>query len=338
MRQEVEQLSLGDTFVPDLFITNYMPALGKNALKIYLFTLFLQQQRLDYSRGQQQNLLNMSREDWDQALFELESMGLGQLRTVQEGERQALLFTPHDLKKQEIELLMGTKQPLYRKSEIEDHPLLQAEEEAYQLLLRHLDQQYFMGSMSATWRHRIDRMRQKYRFTTELIYHLFRECFEYQGRLQPAYVEAVARDWFAVGLRTEEDWAAHKKRSSLVQQMVKALAKELHRPSLTAAEEQTVYQWNKQFGYGLEVLKIAFQSVKYFSVVRFSSYEELMKEWYAKQLKTPEEISRYETQKRRGHASIRPKSSVSASYSRSSYRAPNLPKPMLEHEASVYDD
>jgi transcription initiation factor IIE alpha subunit len=98
-----------DTLIPDVFISEYMPSLESDFIKVYIYCLFLSKYRKKPSSEDIAKKLELQTQRVKEALVRLEELGL-----ISRGTNENVI-TITDLKEREIKKVTGQKRRRRRK-------------------------------------------------------------------------------------------------------------------------------------------------------------------------------------------------------------------------------
>ena len=186
---QTNDLKLGDTLLPDVFILDYMQLMQQDDLKVYIYLLFLSKKNIDIEAKDISKRLNISEQTLSFSLDRLQTDGL--LVKTEHG------FNILDLKEKSINNSYIPKiEPKKTKVQTEEEQKRIAAATA-------INESFFQGIMSLSWYTDIGQIFEKYMFSEEVMIALFHYCQERKA-LNRKYVYAVAETWYKGGVRTFE--------------------------------------------------------------------------------------------------------------------------------------
>jgi len=142
-----------DTHIPDIFITEYMPSMDSDMVKVYLYCLFMSK------HGKQATADDISKK------LELESSRVKDVFSALEGlgliTRKENRIVMTDLKEKEIKKLYRTKLT----STPDEAALSSDRNKKRNCFIRDINNKFFQGVMSPSWYTDIDAWFDKYRLS-----------------------------------------------------------------------------------------------------------------------------------------------------------------------------
>ncbi|NJP41429.1 DnaD domain protein [Oscillospiraceae bacterium HV4-5-C5C] len=283
-----------DLALPDVFVTAYLPRLEGTAVKLYLCLLHCQARALPFELSEAVRLLQTTEDDIKAALLNLQLQGL--------------LFRPAAAR-DELVLRDLKKQPETELNPEEAVRRMTADPKR-QDVVDSINKSFFNGIMGLDWYHLIDVWFETYQFKPEVMYTLFSEAYQ-SGKLKRSYVSAVAKSWHERGIKTYEDrkqdQAQHEAKNSLGRQV----SRSLNQGPLTAAQEQLVSHWATDYGYDMDIIRLALAKATQTPKASLNYFDKILKEWHEAGLKTAEAVNRYEENRRAKQLAKRPKNAAS---------------------------
>lgn len=268
---------LSDTAVADIFLSDIMPKLPSDAVKLYLYCLFLGKNGRTAEDDELAARLDMSADTVRACLMMLEKEQV----LMRSQERLILL----DVKSREINRLF------HRKGSAEPEEALSRAEGNSQRnqCIDHINAMFFQGLMSPSWYTSIDHWFETCHFDVDVMFHLFEYCKE-RDALNPRYVEKVGASWSARGIRTAWDLDRYLKereqQGSVNRQIVRVLR--LNR-NLTEFEENLAEVWVRDYGYGMDVISLAIERTTAKTNPSFKYIHGVLTGWNREGVKTAED-------------------------------------------------
>ncbi len=271
-----------DTLIPDIFITEYMPSMDGDMVKIYLYCLFMGK------RGKQATAEDISKKlelevtrVKDSFIF-LESLGLISRK------ENGLVIT--DLKEKEIKKLYRTKQT----STPEEAILSSDRNKKRNGFIRDINNKFFQGVMSPTWYTDIDAWFDKYRFEEDVMYALFQHCYDHKG-LSKQYMVKVADNWFSKNIKNSFDLDTYSIEYQKLKDIRYKIAKKFKKQGpLTEYEEAYVEKWVIEYGFEFEIIEMALKKTTAIMNPSFDYINKILTDWHERGLKEKEQILAYE--------------------------------------------
>lgn len=279
---------LSDTAVADIFLSDIMPKLPSDAVKLYLWCLFLGKGGQSAETEELAARLDMSEDTVRACLMMLEKEQL----LLRSQEKIILL----DVKSREINRLF------HRKGASEPEAAIARAEGNTQRnqCIDHINQMFFQGLMSPSWYTAIDHWFETCHFDVDVMFHLFEYCKE-RDALNPKYVEKVAASWSTRNIRSAWDLDRHLKereqQGRVNRQIVRMLR--LNR-NLTEFEENLAEVWVRDYGYGMDVISLAIERTTSKTNPSFKYIHGVLTGWHKEGVRTADEAkAQLEAQARR---------------------------------------
>lgn len=281
---ESRKLLLSDTLIPDIFITEYLPALDGLAVKLYVYLLLTARNNRQTSEPELARRMGVDPEQIKTATVALASAGLV---TIKEKGLEIV-----DIKALEIEKTYRqrtTSTPL----EALDN---QSRSSIREKLMADIAKTFFQGLMSPSWYAEIDNWFELYHFEPEVIYALFQECARRNKLDSKAYIAKVAENWAARGIITFKDlneyFLAYNKVSKACQKIGRKLRK-----NMTEYDEEIVTRWIEKLGYDFEIIELALRKTVKLTNPNLEFIDRILQEWFSHQLHDSEQVKVYEAEK-----------------------------------------
>jgi len=276
--ESMKGVLLSDTLVPDLFLSDCLPALPPNAVKLYLYCVFLAKYSKTAETEELAARLEMESDVVNASFVHLEQEGL--LFRTRTG------FSLTDLKEREINRL-------YRKrtdSLPEEALANSAANIRRNQSIDGINRMFFQGLMSPTWYTAIDHWFNDFKFDDDVMVTLVKYCHD-MGKLGLNYVRRVAESWHQDGVRTAFDLERHMEERDQFVAAKKKIARMLGRSyALTEPEERFVKLWLNTWKYGLDIIELAVQKTTSRPNANFDYLNGILKSWHDAGYKTKEEI------------------------------------------------
>lgn len=284
-----------DTLVPDIFITEYLPLLTSDSIKVYIYCLFLSKHKKQASTEDLSKSLGITAQSVKDSLSLLDSLGI---LTWKEEE---VLF--HDLKEKEIKKMYRLKTTSTPEEAIANSDKNKKRNE----IIYTINSTFFQSVMSPSWYTDIDAWFDRYKFDEDVMFALFQHCADHKGLIK-SYIEKVAESWKSRNIKNSFDLdnysIEYKKFKDIRGSIVKKL--KLGR-NLTQYEEEYVEKWVMDFGYNFEIIELALKKTTGKSNPNFNYINTIISDWYKNSLKTKEEILIYESKRKKKASSDSPK-------------------------------
>lgn len=271
-------LLYSDTPVPDVFITEYLPSLSGDFVKVYIYCLFLGKRGKQAAASDIANKLEMGTDRVREALQRLEELGIV--------SRQNNGTTLLDLKEKEIKRLYRLKST----STPEEAALSSERNKKRNKCIASINNAFFQGVMSPSWYTDIDAWFDKYKFEEDVMYALFKHCYDHKG-LSRQYIAKVADNWRSKGIKNSFDLDKYSIESQMLKDIRGKIMKKLRKQSyLTEYEEAYLENWVLKFGYKFDIIELALKRTTSAVNPSFEYINKILTNWNEKGYKTREEI------------------------------------------------
>lgn len=272
-----------DLQLPDIFVTEYLPSMDGDYVKIYIYCMFLSKYKKRISSSWLSKKLDIDQPKIDQAITYFENMGL----IIKKG--QGLILT--DLKEKEINKIYRLKAT----SSPEEALLSSQRNKLRSNTISSINNKFFQGVMSPSWYIDIDAWFDKYKFDEDVMYTLFQHCYDHKG-LSKNYILKVAESWYSKNIVTSFDldryYIQYQKIKDIRLKIVKKL--KLNR-FLTEYEEEFVERWVIDYQYGFDIIELALKKTTGKTSPSFNYISTILKSWFELGLKTKEQIQSYQS-------------------------------------------
>jgi len=276
--KEYKSILYSDTLVPDIFITEYMPSMDGDYVKIYLHFLFLSKYNKWATDEEIAKKLEIDIDKVKKALFYFESVGI--ITNTENGVELA------DLKEKEINKMYRLKLT----STPEEAALSAERNKKRNKIISSINNRFFQGVMPPSWYTDIDAWFDKYQFDEDVMFELFQLCYENNG-LSKNYIISVAEDWHRRNIKDHFELEKYlnevKKYKDIRGMIVKKL--NLNR-NLTQYEEEYVKKWVMDYGYGFDIIELALRKTTGKTNPNINYIHKIITDWNKKNLRTKEEV------------------------------------------------
>lgn len=290
---------LETTQVSNAFIVEQLPHLDAPALRLYLALLYRQQQGQPLEGAACQQLAGCTDKERVQGLWQLAQQNL--ITLSQSEERIGLI----DLRDRAVRKLLQEARSEGASDLGNIQPPLTDEREtpdALVSLLESINETFFQGKMSLTWSRAIHQIYQTYPFEPQVIYLLIRECFEHGKLRTPAYMNSVAKRWFADGILSFSDLEQDKQSRQAEAQILNRVASYLNRgTALVEGEARLVRHWIRDFGFDQTVIELLLDKLPHLRDQKLKNLDRIAKRWYEAGWSTPEAIREGEAMQRQSN-------------------------------------
>ena len=275
-----ESLMFSQTSLPDIFFTEYFSQASSDAIKVYLYLLFLSKYSKEIKINDLAKKLELplktiqdSVKYWENEGLLLKKTSGYELTNIQELELRKLYNPRISLSPEAIQ---KTAQNQYRAKAIEN-----------------INNEFFQGVMSPSWYGDIDLWFSKYYFDEEVMIALFRYCFE-RSALHKNYIQTVAEAWANNNIKTFSDLDKYYEKQETLSKIYKTISKKLGlNRQLSQYETAYIDKWVMDFGYDLKIIEIALKKTTAKTNPSFDYIDKLISSWHERNLKTPESIEKF---------------------------------------------
>lgn len=269
--------------LPELFISEYLPLLSSDAIKVYLYILYASKKGIEISPLDISKRIGSTIDFVKNAFLKLEENEL--IIKTTEG------YIINDIREIALNKLYTPKLT----SSLEDANE-NAEKNVNRLkAINMIKNSYFQGVMPPTWYTDIDMMITKFNFSEEVLISLFKYCFD-RCALNRNYVKTVANAWYSKKIETLDDleryYINYEKCSDIKKKICKKLG--ISR-QLTQYEEAYVEKWLTEYNYDFNIIDLALKQTTSKTNPTFNYINKILTDWNEKGLRSPQDIKKYLT-------------------------------------------
>jgi DnaD/phage-associated family protein len=269
-----------DTLIPDVFISEYMPSLESDFIKVYIYCLFLSKYRKNPSSEMIAKKLELQADRVKDALTRLEDLGL--ITRSADGDTIRI----NDIKEKEIKKVYRTKIT----STPEEAELSTERSKKRSKFISSINNAFFQGVMSPSWYTDIDAWFDKYGFEEDVMYALFKHCYDYRG-LSRQYITKVADNWYSKNIRNSFDLDKYSMEAQKIKDIRGMIMKKLRkRGSLTEYEDAYIEKWVSGYKFDAGMIEEALRRTTSAHTPSFEYINKILTNWHEKGYKTKEEV------------------------------------------------
>lgn len=300
-------LLFSETTIPDIFFAEHLSQMPANSVKVYLYIIFLSKYEKDVKINDLSKNLALPIKDINDAISYLDDNGF--LTKKENG------YIVNNLQEQTLHKLYKPNITL-SPEKVADV----AKNKARAKLIEHINNTYFSGIMGPSWYNNIDIWLTKYNFDDQVVLALFDYCFR-RSALNTKYVQTVAEAWGNNKIQTYEDLEAYYLKQDNMLKIKRTIAKKLGKQNLTQYEEAYIEKWILDYNYDLNIIEIALKRSVYKNNTSFEYFNNIIKDWHERGLKTPEEVLAFveQREKQRKDTKKLEKQVAKASYDQRQY-------------------
>lgn len=292
---------LDDTLIPRVFIQDYLPRLGGQATKVYIYACLCQDRDAGVNAKVLRDALGLSKEDFKAAICEL--MG-HELLTAEPDFSQIHLV---DLKKKVVSYFFRPTTNVPMKESV-DRLSGNKDQES---LVRSINESFFHGLMGPSWYQAIDSWFQDYAFEPAVVYQMFVDANRGNKLQGPQYLDAVARDYNKNQVKSFGDLARYKENYEKVRMLSRQVGQKLNK-KMSTYDEEIVAKWVRDYGYDFSIIEVALRNAVRLSEPNLNYFDKILENWFQAGIKTREEAENIEKNKiRQAKSGIRSKPKTS---------------------------
>lgn len=285
--ESYKSILYSDTLIPDIFITEYMPMMNAESLKVYVYCVFLSKYGKNATVDEFAKSLGMNVDKIKESISNLENLGV--LTWKLDG------IVLHDLKEKEIKKMYRLKTTSSPEEAVKNFDRNKKRNE----IIYTINNAFFQGVMSPSWYTDIDAWFDRYKFDEDVMLALFQYCFDQKG-LVKAYIEKVAENWKSRNIRNSFDLDNYSIEQKKFKDVRGAIIKKLKLGrNLTEYEDAYVEKWVMDYKYTLEIIEFALKKTTAKSNPNFNYINSIITDWYTHGLKTKEEILVYDANRKK---------------------------------------
>ena len=288
--ESYKSILYSDTLMPDIFITEYMPMMSAESLKVYIYCLFLSKYGKNASVEEFAKNLAMDVNKIKECIANLENLGV--LTWKLDG------IVLHDLKEKEIKKMYRLKSTSSPEEAVNNFDKNKKRNE----IIYTINNSFFQGVMSPSWYTDIDAWFDRYKFDEDVMLALFQYCFDHKG-LAKAYIEKVAESWKIRNIRNSFDLDNYSIEQKKFKDVRSAIIKKLKLGrNLTEYEDAYVEKWVMDYKYNIDIIELALKKTTAKSNPNFNYINSIITDWFTNGLKTKEEIMLYDANRKKNTA------------------------------------
>jgi DnaD/phage-associated family protein len=280
--ESVNSILYSDTLVSDIFITEYLPTLDGDHVKLYLYIAFLIKKNKQSTIKSLSKKLDIEYNKSREILSNLENLGL-----LKKAENKILLV---DLKEKEIKKLY---RPLLNGS-IENAEENQNRNKKRLQTIKAINNTFFSGVMSPSWYLDIDLWFDRYKFEEDVMYSLFQHCYDHKA-LSKNYIIKVAEDWHIRGIcdafELDNYFMEYQKTKDIRVKIYKRLKR---KSPFTDFEEKYIEKWLFDYKFNIDIIDMALEKTTAISEPNFRYIDAILKKWFENKLTSINMIKEWE--------------------------------------------
>lgn len=284
--ESYKSIIYSDTLLPDIFISEYLPSMNPENIKVYIYCLFLSKHGKKATAEELSKKLEMEVDKVKDALTNLENLGI-----ITRKDKNIQFI---DLKEKEINKIYRVKTT----STPEEAVHSTERNKKRNRIISAINNTFFQGVMSPSWYTDIDSWFDKYNFEEDVMYALFQHCYDHNG-LAKQYIAKVADNWHHRGIKNSFDLDAYFIEYQKVKDIKMKIVKKLKRKApLTEYDEEYIEKWVLNYNYNFDIIELALKKTTAIANPNFQYINSILTSWYNQGLKDKEEITSVEANKK----------------------------------------
>ena len=262
-----------DTLIPDIFLSEYLPLLSPQAVKIYSFCCFLEKTERSIDIFKVVRRLDIEETELATVLDELAKKHL-----ISISGRDIFV---NDIKGIEIDRLYRERTSIKPDDMGEKESVISA-----------INDQFFDGNMPIYMYGCIEQWFKKYRFEDPVMVMLFSISNE-KGALTRNYIETVAKDWFENGVKTVFDLEALFNERDKMKDVHNKILKALNRKTaFTQYETDLINKWFNEYHYSFEIVEEALKKTVKIANPNIAYVDKILSTWYENEFKNIDDLEK----------------------------------------------
>lgn len=268
------------TALPDIFFTEFLSSASGDAVKVYLYMLFLSKYNKDIKIADLSKILSMQVSDVQAAIQFWESNDIlikknngYVLKSIQDITLNKLYKAKVTISPEATDNIAKSK---YRAKAIDS-----------------INTMFFQGVMAPTWYNDIELWFDKYGFDEQVMISLFHYCFN-KSAMHKNYIQTVANAWQQQNIKTYSDLDAYYQKQDKFVKIKKSIAKKLGiSRQLTEFEEAYIEKWLNEYNFDMNIIEIALKKTSSKSNPSFDYINSLLADWNDRNLRSSDDIEKY---------------------------------------------
>lgn len=280
LEQGNSQFMFNQTPLPDIFFTEYISEAPGDYIKVYLYLLFLSKYNKEIKLNDLSKKISLPLKVIQDSISYWENIGTitkkGNgyiINNLQEIELHKLYSPNISLSKEKIE---STQKNQSRAKIIEA-----------------INSTFFQGIMSPSWYNDIDLWFSKYKFDEDVMFALFRYCFE-KSALHKNYVKTVAEAWYTNHIKNFDQLDEYFEKQEQFNKIKKMICKKLGLSrQLTQYEEAYLEKWIFDYQYNMDIIDLALKKTTSKTNPNFDYIDKIISDWKERNLSNSDDIKKY---------------------------------------------
>lgn len=277
----VKDILLSDTLVPDIFLSDVMPRLPSDAVKVYLYCIFLSKYKKEVRPDDMAAKLDLSPDTVKAAFVILE-------------QEELIIRTPNvisvsDIKEMEIDKLYKRRTT----SETEQVFTKSAANIKRNQCIDSINKMFFQGLMAPSWYTAIDNWFEVYHFDDDVMVSLFKYCYD-NNALNAKYIEKVGATWSQKGVSDHWELEKYMETCERTKDTGKTISRALRLGrKLTSYEERYLEIWLNEYGYNMDIIDAALERTAGKTNPNFKYIHSILTSWNKEGIKSVDQLKAY---------------------------------------------
>ncbi len=250
----------GSVPVSNLFISDFLPGLSGDAVKVYLTLCYYSGQSVKYDEAGLANVLGVDISVVGACLIELESKGL-----IFREDKELVL---PDLIEKHVRDYYNPRTAPRSDSGAADRTHL----------LRAISDRFFSGQMSQSWYNDIVLWADTYGFCDEVVFMIFQQSTDHA--MNRPYMKKVMEAYGDRGIRTVDQMNSWLQKRDLYVKTRSKVTSNLKLNPLTVYQERYIEKWFYDYGYGFDVIDLALKEGAGMKNPSFNLYDRILTDWH----------------------------------------------------------
>jgi DnaD/phage-associated family protein len=279
-----------DTQVPDIFVTEFMPSMDGDFVKIYIHCLFLNKRNKPTTPDDIAKKLDIDISRVKEALTYLDNLGV--IRRVSNN----IIIV--DLKEKEIKRVYRPKTT----STPAEAVFSSERNKKRNSVIRDINNKFFQAVMSPSWYTDIDAWFDKYHFEEDVMFALFEHCYNHKG-LAKQYITKVAESWNSKNIKNHLDLDKYSNEYQKLKDIRTKIMKKIRKQGFfTEYEENYIEKWVMEYNFDFEIIELALKKTTATLNPNFEYINKILTEWHERGFRTKEEIAEYDKVRKQSQA------------------------------------
>lgn len=281
---QMNELLLSETAVPDIFIVSHMASLSKDAICLYIWILMTSSSG-KITDSEIRGFFLLNEQDTGNAATELIEHGL-----LIKSEKS---YQVTDIRKAEVDAYCRAQ---IAKGNMDTAQGLSGDEAERNQLAGSINRTFFQGRMPFSCYRLIDTCLYEYKFQGAVVYRLFEEGRNRKQHFYESEMAALARSWYNKGYTTLESLREFIENSKQVDEAEK-LVRRLLRRSLNSLDHDYCTKWVEEYHASMDLVEYAFKTNAYRDSIKIMHIDQKLAEWYAAGITAVDAAAVYENER-----------------------------------------